>query len=485
MLDKASLSRQFIGGEWRRGRSASIYRDVNPYSGDTVAEIQFASLEDINEAYEVAERAQAAWAEVNPYERAAVLERAAQIIQENEAALCDLIVEETGGSRLKAGLEVSIGLGMLKEAAKLPLQMYGSIRPSMIPGKENRIYRTPIGVVGVISPFNFPFNLSMRSVAPALAAGNGVVLKPDPQTFLAGGSVLAWAFEQAGLPPGVLNMVVPDIAEVGDAFVEHPIPGLISFTGSSAVGRRIGEVCGRTLKRVALELGGNNVMLVLDDAALDRAVDAAVFGKFMHQGQICMCLNRILVHRSLYDAFIDRFVAKAAAIKAGNPADPSVHIGPLVNRRQVEKVVKLIDSAVQEGAKVALEGKVEGNLITPYVLRDVRNEMQICQSEVFGPVASIIPFDTEEEAIRLANDSQGGLSGSVFSQSLERGVRVARKIRTGMVHVNDQSINDEPIIAFGGEKASGLGRFGGEWTLEEFTTVQWISVQHEYRDFPF
>jgi len=485
MFDKASISQQYVGGEWRDGKSHSVYKDMNPFTGDIITEIRLATVAEIDEAYQTAKQAQVQWAQVNPYERAAVMERAAQIIHDNQHAICELIVEETGGTQLKAHIEVDIAIGMLKESAKIPLQMYGSIRPSMIPGKENRIYRTSIGVVGVISPFNFPFNLSMRSVAPALAAGNSVVLKPDMQTFMAGGTVLARVFELAGLPKGVLNIVVPDISEVGDAFVEHPIPRLISFTGSSAVGRHIGEICGRQLKRVALELGGNNVMIVLDDADVENAVDAAVFGKYMHQGQICMCLNRILVDRSIYNHFVEKFIAKTTSLKTGNPVDPSVNIGPLINRKQVDKVVKLIESALQEGAKLALEGKVEGNVIWPYVLTDVKNDMTICQNEVFGPVASIIPFDGEEEAIRLANNSEGGLSGSVFTASIERGVEVAKRVHTGMIHVNDQSINDEPIIAFGGEKSSGIGRFGGEWTLEAFTTVKWISVQHQYRTFPF
>lgn len=485
MFDAKSLSQQYIGGVWRDGYSVSSYSDVNPFTGNALTTIKLASVDDIDEAYVAAERAQKAWAEVNPYERGAILEKAAQVIADNRAAISEVIVAETGGTHLKAAIEVDIGMGMLRESAKIPLQMYGSIRPSMIPGKENRIYRVPIGVVGVISPFNFPFNLSMRSVAPALAAGNGVVLKPDLQTFMSGGTILARVFELAGLPKGVLNVVVPDIAEVGDAFVEHPIPRLISFTGSTAVGRHVGELCGRNLKRTALELGGNNVIIVLDDADIDHAVNAAVFGKFMHQGQICMCLNRILVDQSIHDAFVEKFVAKAAGLQVGDPADPAVHLGPLINAKQADKVKRLVESAVEQGATVALEGKVDGNLVYPYVLTAVKNEMTICQSEVFGPVASIIAFDGEDEAIELANGTQGGLSGSVFSRSTERGVEVAKRVHTGMIHVNDQSINDEPIIAFGGEKASGIGRFGGEWTLEEFTTVKWISIQHEYRAFPF
>lgn len=485
MFDRDSLSHQYIAGEWCEGHSKSVYKDLNPYNGEVITEIQLASIVDIDDAYRVAEQEQPQWAAVNPYQRAAIMEKAAQILGENRKEIVELIVGETGGTILKANLEVDIAIGMVKEASKIPLQMHGSIRPSMIPGKENRIYRVPIGVIGVISPFNFPLNLSIRSVAPALAAGNGVVLKPDMQTFMSGGTIIAKMFELAGVPKGVMNVVVSDIAEVGDAFVEHPIPGLISFTGSSAVGRHIGELCGKNLKRMALELGGNNMMIVLEDADLESAVNAAVFGKFMHQGQICMCLNRILVQRSIYKEFVQKFVEHTKHLVVGDPADPSVQIGPLVNQKQVAKVRGLLEGAVKEGASFALEGKIQGNLVTPYVLVDVTNDMNICQNEVFGPVASIIPFDTIEEAIAKANATQGGLSGSVFTKSIEKGVEIAHRVRTGMIHINDQSINDEPIIAFGGEKASGIGRFGGEWTLEEFTTVKWISVQRDYRVFPF
>ncbi|MCL6625216.1 MAG: aldehyde dehydrogenase family protein [Alicyclobacillus shizuokensis] len=484
-MDKRALSRQYIDGVWCEGRSETVYSDVNPYSQESIAQIRFASVADIDDAYHAALRSQPNWGKTSAYERSALLQRVAGLLEQKRQDIVQLIVEELGGTQVKAHVEIDIALGMLRAASDLPLRMEGSIRPSMIPGKENRIYRLPIGVVGVISPFNFPLALSIRSVAPAIAAGNAVVLKPDPQTFLTGGSLVAQLFEQAGLPAGVLNMVVPDIAEVGDAFVEHPIPRLISFTGSTAVGRRIGEICGRHLKRVALELGGNNVMIVLADADVEQAVRAAIFGKFMHQGQICMCLNRILVHRNVYDSFVEKFVAHASQLKAGDPADPSVTIGPLINRRQAEKVARLIEAGEREGARVVLRGTIEGCLVRPFVLADVRNDMEIAQHEVFGPVASIIPFDDEEEAIRVANESEHGLSGSVFSRDLEHGVDVALRIQTGMVHVNDQSINDEPNVAFGGEKASGLGRFGAEWSLEEFTTVRWVSVQRQPRVYPF
>jgi acyl-CoA reductase-like NAD-dependent aldehyde dehydrogenase len=314
--------------------------------------------------------------------------------------------------------------------------------------------------------------LGMRSIVSAIATGNTVVAKPDLQTYITGGLIIAEAFAEAGLPKGVFNVVVTDLAEVGDYFVEHPIPRMISFTGSTAVGRHIGQLAGKHLKKTALELGGNNVFIVLDDADIEKAVSAAVFGKFMNYGQICMSVNRFIVDRKIYSEFVSAFVDRVKDLKVGDPADPETVIGPLINRKQVDRILELIDKSLIEGARVALHGGVQGNVLAPTILVDASNEMEIAQCEVFGPVAVIIPIDSQQEAIRIANDSPYGLSGAVFSGSIERGIRVAQQIHTGMIHVNDQTVNDEPHIAFGGEKGSGLGRFKGEWSLDEFTTVK-------------
>lgn len=363
--------------------------------------------------------------------------------------------------------------------------METTVAPSEIPGKVNRVFRKPIGVVGSISPFNFPLFLSIRTIVPAIATGNAVVHKPDLQTAISGGGVIAKAFEEAGLPAGVFNLIVTDISEIGDYFVEHPVPKFISFTGSTAVGRHIGAIAGQNLKKVALELGGNSPFLVLEDADIDQAVDSAIFGKFLHSGQICMMINRIFVHRSKYDEFVQKFVERAKQLKYGNPEDPTVVIGPIINERQIEKILNFAKMAEEDGATVALRGERVGNIITPFVFTDVKNDSRLAQSEIFGPIATIIPFDTEEEAIRLANEVEYGLSAGVFTQDLERGLAVAQRIESGMAHVNDQPVNVEAQMPFGGEKASGLGRFGGQWALEEFTTVQWVSVQEKPRKYPF
>jgi vanillin dehydrogenase len=481
----AKLNQQYINGQWREGKSQKVLADRNPYNGETIANFKLASLVDLDEAYRSAAAAQKLWAEVNPFEKQRILEKAITWIEQNEGAIADIIIEELGGTRLKAMIEIFLVKTFVKEASTYPLRMTGEILPSTVDGKENRLYRVPAGVVGVISPFNFPFNLSMRSVAPALGAGNGVVLKPHDDTPITGGTLLAKIFEEAGIPKGLLNVIVADIGEIGDAFIEHPIPRIISFTGSEAVGRHIGGVAGRNLKKAILELGGNSAMIVLNDADLDLAVNAAVFSRFAHQGQVCMCSNRILVQRDVYQQFLDRFVHRVSKLKAGDPKNADTELGPLINQRQTETFLKQVQRGIDEGAKVALRGKVEGNVASPTVFADVKPNMWIAQNELFGPAVCVMPFDAPEEAVRIANDSPYGLSGAIHTKDAERGAELAKQIDSGMVHVNDGTINDDPLIAFGGEKASGVGRLNGKWALEEFTTLKWISVQHKQRHYPF
>ncbi|HXY10007.1 MAG TPA: aldehyde dehydrogenase family protein [Terriglobales bacterium] len=481
----AKLNQQFISGQWRDGKSQKVLSDRNPFNGETIAQFKLASLADLDEAYRSAASAQKVWADVNPFEKQKILEKAITWVEQNEGDLADIIIEELGGTRLKAMIEIYLAKTFIKEASSYPLRMTGEILPSMVDGKENRLYRVPAGVVGVISPFNFPFNLSMRSVAPALGAGNGVVLKPHDDTPITGGTVVAKIFEEAGIPKGLLNVIVADLGEIGDAFLEHPIPRIISFTGSEAVGRHIGEVAGRNLKKAILELGGNSAMMILNDADVDLAVNAAVFSRFAHQGQVCMCSNRILVQRGVYQEFLNRFVDRVGKLKAGDPKRADTDLGPLINQRQTETFKKQVQRGIDEGAKVVLRGKIEGNVATPTVFADVRPSMWIAQNELFGPAVCLIPFDSPEEAVRIANDSPYGLSGAIHTRNAEYGAELAKQFESGMVHVNDSTINDDPLIAFGGEKASGVGRLNGKWALEEFTTLKWISVQHKQRHYPF
>jgi vanillin dehydrogenase len=485
MNELAALNKQYIAGVWREGASQKSLTDYNPYNGQVITELKLANVADLDEAYRSAAAAQKIWAEVNPFEKRAILEKAISWIEKHEAEITDIIIEELGGTGLKAFFEIGLVKNIIKEASTYPLRMTGEILPSAVDGKENRLYRIPAGVVGVISPFNFPFFLSMRSVAPALGAGNGVVLKPHDDTPITGGTLVARVFEDCGLPKGLLNVIMADIREIGDAFVEHPIPRIISFTGSEAVGRHIGSVAGRCLKKSILELGGNSALIVMADADLDYAVNAAVFSRFTHQGQICMSANRVLVQRGMYSQFIEKYVGRVSKLKVGDPRNSETELGPLINKAQAETLSKQIQKAVDEGAKVALRGKVEGSLATPTVFTDVRPEMSIAQNEMFGPAVCVIPFDTPEDAVRIANETPFGLSGAIHTRDVERGAELAKQIDSGMVHVNDGTINDEPLVAFGGEKASGIGRLNGRWALEEFTTLKWVSVQHKPRHYPF
>ncbi len=480
-----ALNQQYIGGIWRDGTGNRVLADRNPFSGEVIAEFRLSSRADIDEAYRSAQCAQKEWAELNPFARRDILESAIAYVTQHEREITEIIIEELGGTALKAFFEIGLVKNIIKEASTYPLRMTGRIVPSAVDGKENRVYCVPVGVVGVISPFNFPFFLSMRSVAPALGAGNGVVLKPHDDTMITGGTLVAKIFENTAIPKGLLNIVNFDIGEVGDAFIEHPAARIISFTGSDKVGRHIAAVAGRHLKKAILELGGNSALIVLPDADLDRAVNAAVFSRFTHQGQICMSANRILVHRSVYRQFLDEYVKKVAQLNVGDPRDPQTHIGPLINQQQANALAKAIEKGIEEGARPVLRGRIDGTLASPTIFADVKPEMSVAQNEIFGPAVCVMPFDTEDEAVEIANNSPFGLSGAIHTRDIHRGAELAQKIDTGMVHVNDGTINDEPLVAFGGEKDSGVGRLNGKWALEEFTTLKWVSVQHKPRQYPF
>ncbi|MFG2311416.1 aldehyde dehydrogenase family protein [Streptomyces sp. NPDC048566] len=479
------LAQQYIDGVWRPGTGSWDIIDFNPYDGEKLASITIATADEVDDAYRAAERAQKEWGATNPYARRAVFEKALALIDEREAEITEVIIAELGGTRLKAAFELHLVREFLRESIQLALRPEGKIIPSPVDGKENRLYRVPVGVVGVISPFNFPFLLSIKSVAPALALGNGVVLKPHQNTPVTGGSLVAKIFEDAGLPGGLLNVVITDIAEIGDAFIEHPVPKVISFTGSDKVGRHVATVCAAHFKRSVLELGGNSALVVLDDADVDYAVDAAVFSRYVHQGQVCMAANRVLVDRSVEAEFTEKFVAKVRTLKAGDPGDPQTVIGPVINSSQADALSGTVEQAIAEGATALVHGTTTDNLVEPSVLTGLPADSALLRQEVFGPVVFLVPFDGEEEAVRIVNDTPYGLSGAVHTADVERGVNFAKQIDTGMFHVNDGTVHDEPLVPFGGEKHSGIGRLNGETTVDAFTTTKWISVQHGRSRFPF
>jgi aldehyde dehydrogenase (NAD+) len=472
-----------LAGKWRAGSAGSSRTDIDPWSGETLTEIPQADENDLDEAYHAAADAARDWASRPPVERATVMRSAAEVMGQRKEEITGWLVRESGGTVAKAELEWSLVRSVMWEAASMPHHVQGAIMPSDIPGKESRVYREPVGVVAVISPWNFPMQLSNRSVAPALAVGNAVVLKPAGDTPVTGGLLLARVFEEAGLPPGLLSVVVGSGSDIGDAIVEHPVPRVVSFTGSTAVGQGIAGKAG--LKRTALELGGNGPVVVLDDADLDLAVSASIFGSYFHQGQICMIANRLILDAGVYDDFVERFVARASALTVGDPSDPGTDLGPIINSSQLESIQEKVARARADGADVLLGGDPVGPNglgLPPHVLTG-GNDVATAREEVFGPVITIIRAADEEDALRIANDTEYGLSSAVFSRDVDRAVRFARRVDAGMTHVNDSPVNDDANTAFGGEKSSGIGRFGGQWAVEEFTTDHWISVQHTPRDY--
>jgi benzaldehyde dehydrogenase (NAD) len=347
------------------------------------------------------------------------------------------------------------------------------------------VRRVPVGVVGAITPWNSPSVLGMRVVAPALALGNAVVLKPDPQTPIVGGSMFAAVFAEAGLPEGLLQVVVGG-ADVGEALVTDPSIPVVSFTGSTAVGRRVGQLAGGMLKKVSLELGGNNAFIVLDDADLDAAAAAGAFSAFQFQGQVCFAAGRHLVHRSLAGAYTSTLTEKAKGLRTGDPFREEVQLGPIVNEKQLARVADIVERSISSGATLLEGGTHEGLFYRPTVLTDITTESPAWTDEIFGPVAPITVFDSDDEAIALANASRYGLVASIYTRSLGRGLAIADRIRTGMVHINDGTLNDEAIVPFGGMGDSGNGsRYGGEASLDTFTEWQWVTMRDEPPSFPF
>lgn len=475
------LHQLFINGQWVNGLSSRSNTDTNPYNGETLATIQQATLEQLDTAYAAAAQAQKSWGQSLPQERSSLLMRVAQVLDARSAEIIDWIIRESGSTRLKATIELMSAKGVVMEAASYPSRMGGELLTSIYPGQSSRVYREPLGVIGVISPWNFPFHLSMRSIAPALATGNTVVLKPASDTPITGGTLLGAIFEEAGAPAGTINVLVGAGSEIGDAFVAHAVPRFISFTGSTPVGQGIGKLAtgGQHLKRVALELGGNAPIVVLDDADIEDAAAGAVAGRFLHQGQICMSTNRAIVDAKVYDQFVATVEKRVKGLKFGNPDLMDNVIGPIINAKQLGDVQAKIARALQDGARLIVGGGAQGNVLPPHVLADVDPEWSIAKDETFGPVLPIIKARDEAHALELANATEFGLSSSVYTRDLERGVRFARGIEAGMTHVNNMSVGDQPNAPFGGEKNSGLGRFNGHWIVDEFTRTHWVTVQEQ------
>jgi aldehyde dehydrogenase (NAD+) len=472
----------FTGGEWKKA-SGGTFQDYNPATGEVWNDIPDGNRKDAKAAIDAAAAAFPEWSATPHHKRALIFNRAADILEGNSDIL-DIIVDEGGGWIGKAMFERAYVVGLLRHAAAVTYQVAGEILPSEH-GKIMMVERVPMGVVGVISPWNFPLLLTTRGAGAAMALGNTVVLKPSEETPVAGGLFLAEIFEEAGLPKGVLNVITcsrDNVVEVGNEIVTNPKVKCISFTGSTAVGREIARDAGYNLKRFGMELGGKDALIILDDADMGKAVDAAAFGTFMHQGQICMSVERIIVDRTIADEFTERLVERVKKLTVGNPRENV--IGPVINEKQRDKIHSQVTEAVEQGADLLAGGTYEGLFYHPTILTNIKSNMRIFREETFGPVAPIIRVKGEEEAIKIANDCDYGLSAGIITRDEERGVSVARRLETGIAHVNDSSVNDEPHVPFGGVKNSGIGRHGGKASIELFTETRWLTIEKGGRHYP-
>ncbi|MCL6242073.1 aldehyde dehydrogenase family protein [Acinetobacter amyesii] len=470
-----ALDLQYIGGQWRAGTSTRYIKNINPFSQAEIFELQAASSVDVDSAYSAAEAAFKSEM-TKPIEiRQQVINKLAQTIQQRREEIIQWLIDESGSTRLKANIEVDAALGIIQESLSFPEKMHTVELESKDPSRKSFVLRKPLGVIAVISPWNFPFHLSMRSVVTAIACGNSVVLKPASDTPVTGGTLLGKLFEEAGLPHGVLNVVAGSGSEIGDYFVEHPVPKLISFTGSTEVGQQVGvkALASSRIKRLALELGGNAPLVILDDADLNLAVELTVMGRFLHQGQICMSTNRVIVDESLHDAYVEKLIKRVKSIVVGDPNDAETLIGPIINKSQIDKLKTIIQNAIQQDAILAYAGGIEGQLVAPHIFTHVDAHTDIALEESFGPILPILKARDEAHALELANSTRFGLSSAVCTSNLARGGEFAAKLDIGMTHINGISVADHSNAPFGGERNSGLGRFNGEWIFEEFTRTHW------------
>jgi benzaldehyde dehydrogenase (NAD) len=455
-----------------------------PATGDFLGEIGVGSRADVGAAAASARKSQIAW-DQSPFDaKCRVLRTAASLVRSHHEELAGWLIRETGSTGAKAAFELAVTATVLEEAANMASQPRGLMLPTSI-GVLSFCRRVPHGVVGIISPFNFPLYLAMRAVAPALATGNGVVIKPDVRTTISGGFAIARLFEQAGLPEGLLH-VIPGEAEAGEALCSDPNIAMIQFTGSTKTGRRVGALAGGNLKRISLELGGKNSLVILEDADIEIAASNVAWGAYLHQGQICMASNRVLVHEKIYGALIAKLVETANRLPVGNPAtQANTAIGPLISESQLERAHAIVQDTLRSGAKLETGGTYEQLFYRPTVLSGVTPGMRAFEEELFAPVAALTSFTNDQEAVSLANRTEYGLAAGVISGSTGHAMEVGSQLRTGLLHINDQTVQDSVLNPFGGRGASGNGtNIGGPANWEEFTQWQWVTVKGEAPKYP-
>ncbi len=475
----------YVGGDWSSTREN--FADHNPADGSVWAMVPNGDRQDARAAIDAAQAAFPDWAGLTHSARANFMNRVAEIFERRQMEIVEAIQAEGGGWYGKGMYEATQVPIIFRAAAGANYSSIGEVLPSEH-GKFSMAVRYPLGVVSLVSPWNFPAILTSRSLAYIVALGNTVILKPSEETPYVGGLLFAEIFEEAGIPPGVLNVVTcsrENVQEVGDEMIENPAVKAIAFTGSTAVGRSIAAKAGAHLKKCCMELGGKDPLIICEDADLERATQAANFGSFMHQGQICMSVEKLLVHESIFEDFLAKFVDRAAKLKVGPPlADRNNVIGPLINDKQVANVRSQLEDAFAKGARAVLGGGINGRFVDPTILVGVTPDMKVYREETFGPVAPVIPFRSDDEAIAIANDSPYGLSSGVFTGDEQRGLEIAHRLETGMSHINCSPVNDEANAPFGGSKSSGVGRYGGRWSAESYTETRWITMERGGKPFP-
>ena len=476
-----------INGEAVAAANGATFTRQNPLDGSVATTAPAATVADAVAAADAAGKAFPAWAAMGPGERRGLLLTAAQALEAKAQAFTEAMAQETGASAIWAGFNVHLAAGMLQEAAALTTQIAGEVIPSNVPGSLAMAVRQPAGVVLGIAPWNAPVILAVRAISTALACGNTVILKGSelcPRTH----SLIVEALQEAGFPAGVVNYITNAPADAGavvEAMVAHPAVRRVNFTGSTKVGKIIAQTCAKYLKPVVLELGGKAPLVILDDADIDAAVDAAAFGSFMNSGQICMSTERIIVDEKIADEFVQKLTAKVRHLPLGDPRQGPVVLGSVVDMNTVQRCNDLIDDALAKGAKLLCGGKAENTLVPATLLDQVTPEMRLYRDESFGPVKGIVRVSGVQAAIDCANDNEYGLAAAVFGRDSGRAFEVAKRIDSGICHVNGPTVHDEAQMPFGGVKGSGYGRFGGQAGIDAFTELRWITLQTTPRHYPF
>ena len=476
-----------IGDRDVAAKNSATFQRNNPVSGEVATRAAAASAEDARAAADAAAKAFVKWSQTGPNERRAKLNKAADLLEQHSAQFATLMLAETGCTMGWGHFNVHFGAMLLREAAAMTTQITGEVVSSDVPGVLAMAFRQPVGVVLGIAPWNAPVILGVRSVAMPLACGNTVVLKASevcPATHRLIGTVL----KEAGLGEGIVNVITHDAKDAGavsEALISHPAVRRVNFTGSSRVGKLVAQTAARYLKPVLLELGGKAPLIVLEDADLDAAVSAAVFGAYANAGQICMSTERLIVHEKVADEFAAKLAKRVAALPVGDPREGEFVIASVVGKPTVERVQSLVADAVKQGAKVLVGGEAKGTVMKGIVVDHVTPKMTLWREESFGPQVSITRVKSADEAVELANDTEYGLSAAIFTRDIGKGIELAKRVDTGICHINSPTVQDEAQMPFGGVKASGYGRFGGKAGIAEFTELRWITVQLGPRHYPF